>query len=125
MARHISRNVSGGRMFFVRIMPLVLKGPFMRLLYSYYGENIISGVMSNLGAIDFPEALAPHIERVDFIPAPSRVLKTKASVGSWKGRLYVNFGSIGRSRELERHFFSRLRSLGLPVKIECNLGAED
>jgi hypothetical protein len=44
------------------------------------------------------------------------------SVGviSHRGRLYTTFGSLIRSRDLERRFFSRLRGLGVPVKIETN-----
>jgi len=54
----------------------------------------------------------------------TKVTKTNAFVRRWKGNLVVDFGSLGRSRELERLFFSRLASLGLPVRIECNLREE-
>jgi hypothetical protein len=123
MARHISRNVGGQLLFFVRALPLFLKAPIMRLLYAFYGDNKVSGVLSNLGPVTLPPALAAHVERFDFIPAPSSTLKTRASMVSWKDFLYISFGSLGRERELERLFFSRLAALGLPVKVECNLEA--
>lgn len=121
MARHIARNVGGGRNLAVRILPYFIKSPFMRILYSYYGENIISGVLSNLGSPGFPAAVAAHIERLDMIAAPARTLKTKATMVSWKGKLYFTFGGMGRTREVERLFFQRLAGLGLKAKIECNL----
>ncbi len=121
MARHIARNVGGGRNLAVRVLPLFIKSPFMRILYSYYGENIISGVMSNLGSPSFSPAVAAHIERLDMIAAPARTIKTKATMVSWKGKLYLTFGGMGQTREVERLFFQRLASLGLAVRIECNL----
>jgi len=121
MARHISRNVSGGRMLAIRVIPLVLKSPLMRFLYAYYGDNKVSGVLSNLGSVSMPGPLAARIERFDFIHAPSPVLKVKVSVLSWRDSLYISFGSLATSRELERLFLTRLRRLGLPVKVECNL----
>jgi len=120
IAQQISRNVSGARKLAVRLVPLVVKDFFAKLLFSALGEDLVSGFVSNLGAVSLPEGVAEHVERLDFLPAPSPYNKTSASVVSWGGRLYINFGSLAQSRELERLFFTRLRALGLPVKIECN-----
>lgn len=124
IARQISRNVAGTRSLLVRLVPLFVKDFFARILFQAFGENLISGFISNLGPVSLPPGPAAHVERFDFVPAPSKVTKTNASVLSWKGNLVVDFGSLGRSRELERLFFSRLASLGLPVRIECNLREE-
>ncbi|MBL8967471.1 MAG: hypothetical protein JNG85_10690, partial [Spirochaetaceae bacterium] len=121
IARQISRNVGGSRKLLVRLVPLVVKDFFARLLFSAMGENLVSGFISNLGPVSLPPGPAAHVERFDFIPASSRVTKTNASTLSWKGKLYIDFGSLARSRELERLFFLRLRKLGLPVHVECNL----
>ncbi len=121
IARQISRNVSGSRHILVRLVPLFAKDVFARLLFSAMGENLVSGFISNLGAIGLPPGPAAHVRGFGFIPAPSRVTKTNASVVSWKDELFIGFGSLARSRELERRFFVRLRSLGLPVRVACNL----
>ena len=121
IAQQISRNVAGARKLAVRLVPLVVKDFFAKLLFSALGEDLISGFVSNLGAVVLPEGPAEHVGRFDFLPAPSVFNKTSASVVSWGGSLYINFGSLARSRELERLYFTRLRSLGLPVRIECNL----
>jgi NRPS condensation-like uncharacterized protein len=121
MARHIARNVKGGRLFAVRVLPLFLKDFVMRALYSHFGDNVISGVLSNMGPVEMPESAASRIDRFDFYATPSQAVKTQASVLSWKGSLYFSFGSLGRSREVERLFFTRLRALGVPVRVECNL----
>jgi hypothetical protein len=124
ISRQISRNVAGSRNFFVRAVPLRLKDFFARLLFAAFGDDLLSGFVSNLGPVSMPEKVAKHIERFDFLPAPSALNKTSASVLSWKGNIYFSFGSLAVSREVERYFFSRLASLGLPVRVECNLGID-
>lgn len=120
MKRHITRNVRGGRALFIRAIPLALKAPVMRALYTHFGMNIISGLISNLGPVRMPAVLEERIERFDFVGGPSSVLLTGASALSWRGKLYLGFGSLARSRELERRILARLQSLGLPVRAECN-----
>lgn len=125
IARQISRNVGGSRNLLVRLVPLVLKDFFARLLFAALGESLVSSFISNIGPVSLPDGTADHVERFDFIPAPSLSTLTNASMLSWRGNLYIDFGSLATSRELERLFFTRLRKLGLPVKVECNLPMEE
>jgi hypothetical protein len=121
MTRHISRNVRGGRLLPLRLIPLLLKAPLMRFLYSLYGDNIISGVLSNIGPVILPPAFAARVRRLDFIHAPSRRARTKISVLSYADTLSIGFGSLARSREVERLFASGLRALGLDLLAESNM----
>jgi hypothetical protein len=121
IARQITRNVGGSRNLAVRLVPLFVKDFFAHILFAKMGESLISGFVSNLGRVAMPPGPAAHIERFDFIPTPSPVTLTNAAVLSWKDSVHINFGSLARSRELERLFFTRLRRLGLPVRVECNL----
>lgn len=120
MGSQLSRNVGAAKIFFFRLLPLPLKNLALKGLYSSYGEGLYSGSISNIGAIGLPGWIAAHVERFDFVPSPTRG-KTNIGALSWKGSLYITFGSLGRSREIERLFFCRLRKLGLHVRIECNL----
>lgn len=120
IARQISRNAGGGRNLLVRLVPLVLKNFFARLLYDSLGEGLITGLISNLGAMTLPAPLDEQVRRFEFVPAPSRNLKTNLAVCSWKGELYVTFGSRALSREVERRFFASLSSINLRARIECD-----
>lgn len=121
IGRQIARNVAGTRNLFVRLVPLWIKDFFAKMLFSSLGDDLLSGFVSNLGSVSLPPGVAEHVERMDFLPAPSAFNKTSASVLSWRGVLYINFGSLAVSRDLERFFFTRLRRLGMPVRVECNL----
>lgn len=119
IARQISRNAGGARNIVVRMVPLIAKDVFSRILFAKFGETMLSGFISNLGAVCLPPGIDSHIRSINFIPAPSKTTLTNASVVSWNNDLIINFGSLAHSRELERHFFTRLRSLGLTVHVQC------
>jgi len=120
LKRHIARNVLGGRAAYVRLLPLGLKSFLMRSFYEYFGMGRISGELSNLGPVRMPEALAGRIAHFDLVIAPLRAIRSGAALLSWAGELRITFSSLIAERELERRFFVRLQSLGLPVKVECN-----
>ncbi len=125
VAKHLSRNAGSARSLAVRLMPLWIKDIFARILFARFGESMLSGFISNLGSIAMPPGFAPHIRTFGFIPAPSLTTMTNASVLSWTDKLVINFGSLAQSRDLERLFFRRLRSLGLSVSVSCRLEEEN
>jgi len=117
--RQISRNARSARNMAVRIVPLALKDIFARMIYASFGETTLSGFLSNVGVVSLPPAIAPHVEGINFFPAPSTCTLTNASVISWNDTLSICFGSLAKSRELERLFFTTLRGLGIPVAVRC------
>lgn len=119
IARQIMRNAGSARNLAVRLVPLFMKDFFARMLFAKFGETMLSGFISNLGTISLPEEFADHVDRFVFMPAPSPTTKTNASVIGWKDQLVICFGSLSRSRELEKFFFRRLRSLGIRVAVRC------
>jgi len=121
ISMQIARNVGGGRSMIIRMLPLFLKGIAARFVYKRLGEDTFSGLFSNMGPVELPEPIAERVERFDFIPAPSRTCKTTANAISWKDRLFISFGSLAVSTELERRFFTRIAGMGIPVTIESNM----
>lgn len=117
IARQITRNAGGTRKLWIRMVPLFLKDVFARMLFAKFGETMLSGFISNLGTLKLPPGPAAHVKAIAFVPAPSATTKVNASVISWNGLLTITFGSVIPSRELERQFFTRLRSLGLKVAV--------
>lgn len=118
LTRQIKRNVGGEMNPFVRIVPLVFKDWYLSSLHHRLGNNLYSGVVSNLGRVDLPESMAEHVERVVFVLGPNPVRRTNCSVLSYKGELSLTFGSLGTDLELERRVFRTLVSHGVRVRIE-------
>ena len=120
LKQQIARNMHGETNPLIRLTPLLIKIPFERTLYQKYGVAIASGALSNLGPVTMPQPLSERIERFEFITVPSQDLRATVGVISYRDRVYTTFGSLIRSRGVERKFFNWLRQQGIPVKIETN-----
>jgi hypothetical protein len=117
LARQIARNVRAERNPLMRIMPLFLKYPMLSRLRERIGEMPYSGVLSNLGRIIVPQEMDPCVESFNVILGPHPLMKIRCAVLSFRDDLYVNFGSVIESRELERVFFVQIAQSGVPVSV--------
>lgn len=114
----ISRNVGSERNPFIRSVPLVLKSVILSKVYAK-GTSKYSGVITNLGKVDFAPEINALIERFVFIPPPANdILKVNCGVVGFNNNLVLSFGNITISKEVEKNFFSFLVKEGLNVKIE-------
>ena len=120
ISQQIARNVRGEIHPLVGFTPLFLKRMFGRTIYNAMGENLYSGVITNLGKITMPEPLNDEIEDFRFFPAPSPTNKSGCAVGSYKDKLYINFGRTIKEPIVEKFFFRNLVRDKIPVKIETN-----
>lgn len=118
--QQITRNVKGELNIMGRLLPLTLKNGLLPILYKIMGENNYTSGFSNLGPVEVPDEMAAHIERFDFFSPPSEGNRIKSTALSWQGNLYISFGSLVNETEIERLFFTSLRKMGIPVKIESN-----
>ena len=120
MAGRIAANVTPQQVPLIRAVPLMLKFPVMRLIYSIRGESKGCLNVSNLGAVRLPGVMEPWVRRMEFIIGPQRSYPNNCSVASFGGETFVNMIRNIRESELERRFFSRLVELDVPVLIESN-----
>lgn len=118
ISKMIARHVGGEKNPIVRGVPLFLKSLVLSKLYTL-GTSKYSGVITNLGKIDFTPEINNLIKRVIFVPPPANnVLKINCGVAGFGQKLVLSFGNITKSKEVERHFFRFLTGQGVPVKIE-------
>lgn len=120
MRAMIAANVSSERNPMLKIVPLFLKNPVMKLVFSAVGERKSSLSLSNLGAVRMPEEMASYIENLDFILGVQSSAPYNCGVISWGNRLHVNFIRNIREPELEYSFWRALRSLGIPAVVQSN-----
>ena len=120
MSAKIAANVNPQRSLALRLAPLPLKTFVMRLVYSARGESGGCLNVSNLGRVTVPAAMAPYVERFEFIIGVQYTYPNNCSVLSYGDKTYINMIRSIRESELERLFFSRLVELGVPVEIESN-----
>ena len=116
--KQIARNIRGRRNPIVRVIPLAVKNLILPHLYFSKGEALVSTVLTNLGVVKMPDAVARMIEKFEFVPAPSKWNKTGCAVVSFGEQTCITFGRMIDETEVERRFFRSLVKLGIPVRIE-------
>lgn len=118
--KQIKRNVRGELHPLVRATPLFIKKLGARAIYNGMGQNYYSGILTNLGKVTFPETQKEEILDFQFMPSPNASTKTSSAIVSYDDKLYINFGRVVKETEVERIFFSKLKKMGVAVKIETN-----
>ena len=120
MLKHLARNVKSEQSAFNRIIPLFIKDIILTVVVAAIGQKPITSSGSTLGRLQMPEECVPHIERFEFVPPASPTTKVNMSMVSFQDELCITFGSVVASREVERLFLTRLRKLGIRIKVESN-----
>ena len=120
MSRRIAANVAPERSFAVRLIPLFLKNPILKIAFHVAGERLSCLTMSNLGAVQLPEEMLPFVERMEFILSVPASRAHHCSVTSFKDTLYINLVRSIREPSLEYHFYCVLRDLGLSLEVQTN-----
>ena len=120
MSRMIAVNVNDERNPLIRPIPLPIKNLVMKAVFDSVGERKSCLTLSNLGAVQIPEAMKPFVRRFDFILGVQAAAPYNCGVLSYGDTVYVNFIRNLSQPELERQFFSILRDMGVTAAVESN-----
>ncbi|MBQ8495570.1 MAG: alpha/beta hydrolase fold domain-containing protein [Clostridia bacterium] len=120
MSMKIATNISSERLMAVRVMPLFIKNIVMKAIFDSVGERKSCLTLSNLGAVQLPEAMRPYVERLDFILGVQATAPYNCGVLSYGDTLYINFIRNIQESALEYHFYRVLQQLGIPATVQSN-----
>ena len=85
------------------------------------GSSQYSGLLTNLGGISFPKQIA---EQIDFLtvtpPPPNKLIKVGCGIVGFNDKLVLSFGSISKTKELEKRFIQFLVEQGVHIRITTN-----
>lgn len=114
-----SYNVSNQKSLLLRLVPLPLKGPAMRLVYNR-SALANTTTITNVGTIEVEEVYQPYIDRFHAFIGMSRGQHVRGTVCSYNGTLLFTFSYDLRDSAIQRGFFRRLAQDGVDVEIESN-----
>lgn len=117
LGRQLHRNVGSEYNPLVRYLPRFLKDMVLSAFYSRLGEGLHSGVLSNLGRVPVPEAMAKHILALHLHITPNHVMKKSCAVLSYRGMLNITFAGVVEETSLEKLFFGFLAENGVHVTV--------
>jgi len=120
----ITTNAAVTRHPLIRIVPLFFKDFVVRQFYKRVQDKHSSAGLTNLGVVETPEEMRPHIERFDVLMGQPFSARTNCAVISYGDYLSISFASSIVEADVERLFFRKLVQDGIHVKIESNRNTE-
>ena len=120
MQAAFTTNVKTEKNIFLKIVPLFIKNIAMKAVFNNVGESTACLSLSNLGDTKLPDAMDKYVNRFDFVIGAQAAAPYNCGVISYKGKLNISIVRNTVEPELERHFFTYLRRMGLNVRIESN-----
>lgn len=118
----ITTNAATQRHPLIRVVPLFIKDFVVRQFYTKVQDKNSSAGLTNMGALQVPEAMKPYIERFDIYMGQPFSSRTNCAIISFGDVLTVNFANSIIEADVERYFFRKLVQDGIHVKIESNRG---
>lgn len=115
----MSGNVKLGTNPFIKIIPLVLKKPIVRLSYIEI-RKYTTTTFSNIGRIGIIGKYQKYIDNFLMLIAPEPVEKIKCSACSFENKIVFTFTSILDDCSIEEEFYEFLKQKNINVKIESN-----
>ncbi|MGL5675725.1 MAG: hypothetical protein ACRDDX_04905 [Cellulosilyticaceae bacterium] len=104
--------------YFTRVIPLILKKPTLKVAHHIASEEITT-VLSNIGRVTMPEAIAHYIDTFDVCVSTDKIQMCVCSYGD---KLSISFTSPLKNTEIQKNFFRELTSRGVGVSVTTNIG---
>ena len=115
----MSANVKLGNNPFIKIIPLFLKLPIVKLSYLEI-RKYTTITFSNIGRIGIIGEYQKYIDKFLMLIAPETVEKIKCSSCSFENNLVFTFTSTLQDTEVEEAFCKKLREEGIDILVEGN-----
>ena len=119
ISKTMSANVKLGNNPFIKIIPLFLKLPIVKLSYLEI-RKYTTITFSNIGRIGIIGEYQKYIDKFLMLIAPETVEKIKCSSCSFENNLVFTFTSTLQDTEVEEAFCKKLREEGIDILVEGN-----
>ncbi len=114
----LSANVSLEKNPAIRAVPLFIKNIMINFVFSNFGENKLSGTLSNLGRFEVPASMKEQITRFHVLLGANKINPVNCSVVSFGEDMYLTFSRTIQETELEHTVFTHFIKAGIPVTID-------
>lgn len=102
----------------LRLVPLVIKNPVAGLIYRMLSDRLFTAVLSNLGPVEFPEQMARHVVRLDFVLGTAILNRASCTLISAGDVSTLSISKQTPDPSFEEALFGLLRKDGLEPEAE-------
>ncbi|MEG1393089.1 MAG: alcohol acetyltransferase [Christensenellaceae bacterium] len=105
----------------VKKAPRFLRNAGTKFVFAYFGENIKTMSLSNVGAIQMPKSVNAHIDRIETIIYPTERSPVNCCVCSLENKMTITFIRSIIETDIIKFFFGYLTSqTGVDVELYSN-----
>lgn len=97
----------------LRFFPLIVKRPVARVIYGFLGDKVFTNTLSNLGVICFPEEMAAHIEKLDFVLGTGVTNRASCSMVTFQGKSVLTVSKLTCDPSFEEKLLQLFHAEGL------------
>ena len=119
ITKTMSTNVKIGNNPFIKIIPLFIKKPLVRIGYTEI-RKYTTTTFSNIGRVGIIGKYKDYIDYFLMLIAPEQVEKIKCSSCTFENKMVFTFTSIMQNNQIEKRFYEFLKSKGIKIEIESN-----
>ncbi|MDR2828191.1 MAG: hypothetical protein LBV51_02080 [Acholeplasmatales bacterium] len=118
--RRLAQNMNFEKAFFIRIIPLFLKIPLVKIGYKIASDNVSTFSYSNLGKINVPLEFNDLVDRFEFLIPPSQTSPVNASSISFNNKTILTLTSRIIDRKIQSFVINQLIKDNVDLVIETN-----
>lgn len=114
-----STNVASEKNLILKMAPLFLKDPVLKIYFIMNGDRYNSATLSNLGLVCLPEEMAKYVQRIGFLLGAG-MNPVFCGCVSFDNKLCFNISRTIAEPLVERQFFTMLSGMGIHLTLESN-----
>ncbi|MBN2504281.1 MAG: hypothetical protein JXB20_02950 [Bacilli bacterium] len=120
LIRKMSENVAFEKNILLRMMPYFIKRYALRIGYNIMGLSLNTMSFTNIGRVDFPESMKPHIDNLSAAVYSGKFNTLNIAIMSFEDKFKITFTRSIIETTIEREFFRHFAAMGMKVEIESN-----
>lgn len=95
----------------IRLVPLFIKNWITQFAYNFLGDPSYTFILSNLGKIELPLSMKPHVHHVEFVLSSSKLIPITLGVCSFENELVLSFSRNIYERGVTQTILERITQI--------------
>ncbi len=109
----------------LKFVPLFVKRPVARIVYGFLGDKVFTNTLSNLGVVQFPEEMAAHIEKLDFVLGTGATNRAACSLVTFGNKTVLAVSKLTCDPSFEEKLLQLFQAEGLYPEVYGSEQYED
>jgi len=106
-----SQNVSFEELFFMRVMPNILKSFLLKQARTFKMKSITTSVLTNPGIITLPESMMPYVKHFEMLLYASKPHNVNMGIVTYNNQLVISLSRCIEERDVIDYFFKLLKDI--------------